>query len=154
MRELQLIKDFYGDGKAIRSGVPFINHIYEGVMILEVLGASLDAMKAFCLHPIIQNGEEKKLNLDLSWSSGLALAQEYEQKANAYLCRIENDWVKTISDVQKVVGNMSEQCRLMLLADKYQNRKDFVIYHQATHPRSKQLTEYFNLWIKFLNQTN
>jgi hypothetical protein len=41
--------------------------------------------------------------------------------------------------------------REMLIADKIQNRKDFELYHKDTHPRAKELTEYFNEWMKILD---
>ena len=38
----------------------------------------------------------------------------------------------------------------MLYADKIQNEKDFKIYHEVTHERSKELREYFDNWINKL----
>jgi len=37
------------------------------------------------------------------------------------------------------------------VADKIQNYKDFLIYHQKTHARSKELNEYFQNWLKKLD---
>ena len=145
-KELKVIKDFYKEATAKRSGLPLMNHIHEGIMILKALDASDLAIKAFCIHPIVQNN----IKIDLSWSSALLLAQEYSKKANSYLCRSENDWIRTVKDLDKVVGNMSEDCRLMLLADKYQNQKDFRIHHLPSHKRSEHLERYFNLWIDYL----
>lgn len=145
-QEVQVIRDYYGTKKAKRSGVLLINHIYEGLLVLDALEAPFICYQAFCLHPIVQNN----INIDLSWSSALGLAREYALKANSYLCRLENDWVKTIDDVYKIVGDMSSECKLMLLADKYQNRKDFNLYHAESHARAKELSQYFDLWLKFL----
>lgn len=39
----------------------------------------------------------------------------------------------------------------MLIADKVQNYKDFEIYHKSTHPRSKELDQYFKNWLQKLN---
>ena len=146
MEELETIKQVYGEQKATRSQIPLINHIYEGLLILDVLDASDKAKRAFCIHPIVQNNQL----VDVSWSDALELAIEYKEKANSYLCNPVTDWVKTIDDIKKCVGGMSQDCRLMLIADKYQNRKDFNIYHKATHQRSQQLSAYFDLWIEYL----
>lgn len=144
--EYILIKNFYNDKKTFRSNVLLMNHIDEGLSILNNLGASLEAKKAYCLHPIVQNKE----NIDTSWSSVNALAEEYRDKANLYLCKPENDYIETIEQLMDIVGYISEDCLYMLLADKIQNRKDFNLYHKKTHERSEQLTKYFNLWINFL----
>ena len=39
----------------------------------------------------------------------------------------------------------------MLIADKVQNRKDFMMYHLHTHQRSKELEKYFNQWLNKLS---
>ena len=36
------------------------------------------------------------------------------------------------------------------IADKIQNRKDFELYHELTHPRSKELIQYFKNWLEKL----
>lgn len=41
----------------------------------------------------------------------------------------------------------------MLIADKVQNRKDFITYHRETHARSKELGQYFQLWLNALEIT-
>jgi hypothetical protein len=145
-KEYDVIGLFYGQRTATRSGVLLINHIHEGLMILDVIGSSELAKDAFCLHPIVQNYED----VDVSWSDALKLAEEYRDRANAYLCRPENDHIKTISDISNLVGKMSKDCRDMLYADKIQNRKDFMLYH-LNHKRANQLQAYFDLWINYLN---
>ena len=121
------------DGKfARRSGVPYMQHIDEGLIVLDVMGASLDAQRAYCLHPYVQSDEDLNrhiqtvLDYDLPW----VYALEYRSVANEYLSH-------------RMIGNIS-QIRLsplyvvnqMLIADKVQNRKDFELYHKDTHPRS------------------
>lgn len=146
MREFEAIAAFYGDRTAARSGVPLISHITEGLQILEGLHANRTMLAAFCLHPIVQNGEP----VDVSWSDAFPLACEYRDKANAYLCRPATDHVTEISQVAALVGDMSIECAVMLLADKLQNKKDFLRYHSHTHARRRQLTLYFQLWLTFL----
>jgi len=132
--------------------VPLINHIFEGVEILKNLGSSELAQKAFCIHPIVQNGKGTNITKELE---SYELACEYRDKANAYLCKPETDYVTaSLKDyknrIRKLVGSMSEDCRMMLLADKLQNRKDFLIYHYTKHERSRELFWYFNAWIDYL----
>jgi hypothetical protein len=38
----------------------------------------------------------------------------------------------------------------MLVADKIQNRKDFLAQHRANHPRAAELDRYFRLWLERL----
>lgn len=147
-REYGTIKEHYGERAARRSKVPLINHINEGVMILAVLNAPMVAWKAFCIHPIVQNGLDSEI--DVSWSPGYKLAREYTRKANAYLCIPQNDYILDIPEIEQVVGYMSGECRMMLMADKFQNQKDFALHHRGTHPRSAQLEQYFELWINYL----
>lgn len=44
--------------------------------------------------------------------------------------------------------------RDMLIADKIQNYKDFIIYHRGTHPRSDELDTYFEAWLRVLRVDN
>jgi hypothetical protein len=39
----------------------------------------------------------------------------------------------------------------MLIADKVQNRKDYITHHQCTHPHTMQLDLYFDVWLRALN---
>lgn len=144
--EYQVISDFYGYQTAARSKVPLMKHINEGLLLLDRLGATDQAKAAFCLHPIVQNNE----NVDVSWSPAYQLACEYRDRANSYLCRPETDHITTKEQMWDTVGDMSDACRLMLLADKLQNYSDFLLYHHATHARSQQLHRYFRLWIDYL----
>lgn len=148
-REYKSIRLYYGFNIATRSGVSLMNHIDEGLVILDILGASYAAKLAFCIHPIIQG------NLNIKCTDNkyvLELANEYKVKANSYLCKPETDYIQTIEQVHLVVCGMSKDCADMLMADKMQNKKDFLIYHQHSHPRSPQLERYFNLWIEYLEK--
>lgn len=153
--EFDMIKKHYGNQKAERSGVPLINHIREGIGILNRLGANQETKAAFCLHPLLQSPEDYALNRDdimrdpkvgvLSFAHALA----YRNAANAYLCKPETDgWTQL--DIANAVGHMHHDIKLMLIADKEQNQKDFLLYHFGTHDRSEQLLQYFHNWLEFL----
>lgn len=145
-REYRTIAEFYGDRRAKRSNVPLMNHINEGVDLLRLWGRSQLEIKAYCLHPIVQNSEP----VDVSWSPAFSLAGEYRDRANSYLCRPETDYLTTTGQLAGVLGKMYEECAFLLLADKVQNQKDFRAYHWFTHKRRLNLEHYFNLWIHTL----
>lgn len=144
--EYEAIAAFYGDRRAKRSGVRLMQHIDEGLMLLREWDATDLAKRAFCLHPIVQNDED----VDVTWSDAYPLACEYRDRANAFLCRPETDYITRYRQLKDVVGTMSRDCRDMLLADKLQNWKDFRLYHAETHPRKGMLGGYFPLWVHYL----
>ena len=141
----KLIKDYYGNKTTERSGVKLINHIDEGLDILDDIGASQEVKDAYCLHPLLQSDQEFNKNIDLDYSGistkSLILAVEYRRVANSYLSTMKID---------DFVGFTNNEIKQMLYADKIQNEKDFRIYHEGTHPRSKELREYFNNWLNIL----
>jgi hypothetical protein len=145
-KEYEAISEFYGERTAARSRLSLMRHIDDGLHILDIIGASDLAKAAYCLHPIVQNSEP----IDVSWSPAFALACEYRDKANAFLCRHEHDGVSTAAEVASIVGAMSYDCRVMLVADKRQNYADFIVAHYGKHDRSQQLDKYFRLWLEFL----
>lgn len=151
---LQLISNYYGTNTAERSGVPLINHIYEGLVVLDYIAAPKAAMNAFCLHPIVQADNDLGLGL---WtlanadSYELALAMEYRHQANKWLSdKVSKRWYGLKVEGEPSYGPL-RSVRDMLIADKVQNFKDFLRYHYATHPRSKELTRYFIMWLEKLN---
>lgn len=164
--EYRAIQKHYGEGVAQRSGVPLISHINEGLEILELIGASKDAMRAYCLHPLFQEdralSDISKDDLIFSLSPRcIMLAMEYRSRANAWLS--DKVYTQTWSDNAGRV--FSEEVRQratpdwgsllevkhMLIADKVQNYKDFLEFHYATHERSEELNHYFLEWFKALN---
>lgn len=152
LREWELITNEYGERRAARSKVPLINHIIEGVAVLNVLQATEEAIKAFIVHPLFQGDDYFFDNVELlrtfDWEVIVNLV-EYRRAANAYLCREHTDaW--GVEDVRRQVGGMSQDVRHMLIADKWQNRKDFRIHHLGTHQRSKELERYFEVWLEVL----
>lgn len=152
IQEWSWITEMYGDRVAKRSQVPLINHIYEGVEVLRVIGASDYAIGAFIVHPLFQSDDvffQNQEKLKLLPFETMINVLEYRRAANTYLCREHTDaW--TLDQVKVQVGVMSDDVRHMLIADKWQNRKDFRLYHLGTHARSDQLARYFDLWLELL----
>jgi hypothetical protein len=145
--EYKLISDFYGDKKANRSSVYLMNHIDEGIKILNDIGASEWAKKAYAIHPIFQSDDAlSELNLNLVNLNPLSIinVMEYRSVANEYLSN------RKISSIDEIRLSPLKDVNDMLIADKIQNYKDFELYHKQTHEKSKELDEYFNNWLKKL----
>lgn len=147
--EYNLILNYYGDRRAARSNVPLINHINEGDYILSKLCAPDHTRLAFFLHPLIQHDSDllanKRIVSDPHVNSrALALAFEYRNIANQYLSERE------ISSIYEIELSPLFEVVDMLIADKIQNYKDFILHHKGTHPRSNELDQYFKNWLKRL----
>jgi hypothetical protein len=149
VRERDAIVRFYGERAATRSRVPLMNHIDEGLLVLDRIGASELARRAYCLHPLVQEDAE----LAASWSRiaeltdeprVLVLVMEYRNIANATLSTRE------IASAAEIVLSPLADVNAMLVADKIQNYKDFIAHHRATHPRGDALERYFRLWLERL----
>lgn len=164
---LEAIEHFYGNKRAERSRVPLINHIHEGCAIIDALcytwfnfrEREINLLKAsFCIHPIIQpdvhRPEMWKTLVNHLPPRVVESAATYARCANAYLCCPENDWVSTTEEVHlKVKPHLpTRDTYVLLMADKLQNRKDFMRYHYGKHERSDQLHFYFELWLKYLEE--
>lgn len=148
-KEYEIISNYYGDKMAKRSGVHLMNHIDEGLCILEKIGASEIAKRAYCLHPIFQSDEsliEGYSSLDLSGieSSVIIAVMEYRSVANEYLS------YRKVESLDEIRLSPLKDVNDMLIADKIQNRKDFEIYHKGIHLRSSELDLYFDNWMKKL----
>ncbi len=141
-----LIQNYYGDKQAKRSKLPLINHIDEGLILLSSMNATNIVIEAYCLHPILQSDEDFRNNKSFDFSGinteSIILAMEYRRVANSYL---------STGDLKQFAGISCEEIRQMLVADKVQNYKDFLIYHADNHKRSKELDQYFNNWFLILN---
>lgn len=160
--EYLIIKAFYGDRTARRSGVPLMNHIEEGISILRAFNAPDHVVGAFCLHPILQN----KVDVSDMPKHSARLAETYSLFANHILPKhvtlggpedapFINSYEKfadSMFRLQSQEGVMSVNCALMLYADKIQNQKDFYRYHYHSHPKREVLEFYFRCWIQFLKQ--
>ena len=154
-KHYNMIKTFYGDKITNRTGVLYMNHIDEGLLILDHLGASDATKSAFCIHPIFQIPTSLKDAIDSKLYDDvdpyvLLLTMEYRNKANAFVCRIHTDNFKLTDLPHMVLPEVAQ----MLVADKIQNYKDFIKFHKYTHDRSTQLTRYFELWLIHLNVRN
>jgi hypothetical protein len=154
--EYRLIEREYGVQRAARSQVLLIDHIHQGLQIMDLFGASVSAKQAFCLHPLVQNFTDLEANLskicreELLNPRALILAMEYRHKANSFLCKPENDHYIP-SELKALVGELLPEVRHMLIADKIQNNKDFMLHHYGTHERSAQLKDYFEDWFHVLD---
>lgn len=163
--EYRAIKAFYSDRCAERSGVPLIAHIDEGLDILELLGASRDAMRAWCIHPLLQHDKDLWDNSEndilYSFSARVVmLAMEYRARANDWLSdkvqskhtmmNISKEWIVEYINIGSPNSGVLLEVRDMLVADKVQNYKDFLEFHYGTHKRSEELNHYFLEWLKVL----
>jgi hypothetical protein len=145
LHEFELISKFYGDRRARRSGLPLINHVVE----VKDYGEPDNTVGAWCLHPMVQGDAD----LERTLSGGLleranpvavALAMEYRFRANSYLSYMPPNKEPSWGHVSAV--------RVMLIADKVQNRKDFE-QHLADHPEvrnGERLRVYYKQWLNAL----
>jgi len=164
--EYKKIEEVYGDQRAKRSGVFLMNHIDEGIIILARIGASIQAQKAFCLHPLLQQDEDMAKHFDFvcrkSDPIALAMAIEYRYHANNWLSdkvkRVYHERDRDQHGRLQLTGEPTTGplygVKRMLIADKIQNYKDFINYHRGSHPRSDELELYFEHWLSYLGVDN
>ena len=150
--EYNLIENVYGNKKAKRTGVFYMNHIDEGLYILNKIGASYQAKLGYILHPVFQGDQDLKdiynhTSLEKVSYQAIINAVEYRNVANEYLS------FRKIRDIEDIRLSPLKDVNHMLIADKIQNRKDFEIYHKDKHERSKELVKYFNNWMQRLDIT-
>ncbi len=149
---LELIQLHYGDQRAERSQVLLMNHIEEGLAILEYLEVPERVKAAWCIHPLVQNDVPFKCSIDLR-AYVIDIAKLYSIYANAALCDKRWDNLRyTVEDQIRHLPTMPKEIAQLLIADKVQNRKDFDRYHKGKHPRSTQLSRYFNSWVTYLQK--
>ena len=154
-QEYKQIKEFYGDRRALRSGVPYINHIDEGLIILHEIGASDLAKRAYCLHPLLQtdydyNNNYNRLLIENTLKLPVLINDSYRKSANEWLSnRVQfHDGDFYADGIPHIYGPYA--VREMLIADKIQNYKDFILYQKSTHHRSQELEIYFKIWLGYL----
>jgi hypothetical protein len=156
-KHYDMVSKFYGDRKASRSGVEYMNHIDEGIAVIEWVREkepyrNIDvetAKAAFSVHPIFQMDDDLKYTVEKGLFQSMSpkvivFAMEYRSVANEYLSK------RHLESLEEIRLSPLPEVNLMLLADKIQNLKDFRRYHYGTHPRSNELDEYFRNWLKRL----
>ncbi|MCP3064052.1 hypothetical protein LXT21_35275 [Myxococcus sp. K38C18041901] len=161
--EYRAIQAFHGQRRAQRSGVPYMHHIDEGLWVLRALCASDLAQRAYCLHPLVQDDDDRAAAWARALATGadlsmppvdgvsddprvLALALAYRETANAALSHRPD-----LKGPEDIALSTEPEVNDMLRADKVQNYKDFIIHHRGTHPRSAELERYFQAWLTRLD---
>lgn len=147
--EYRAIEAHYRGRTAARSGEPLIRHIDQGLRILRAIAATDRAMRAYCIHPLVQADADllasyPRLDELTDDPRVLALAIEYRHIANATLS------TRAIATASEIPLSPLSEVNDMLVADKVQNRADFILHHRGTHPRSAELDRYFQLWLERL----
>jgi hypothetical protein len=148
--EYRAIETHYGDRRAKRSGLYLMQHIDEGLyMLARRIHAPDMALRAWCLHPIVQNDEDlahafANRTLEGFTLDVVTLALEYRNIANRFLSPMEEH--PGYADPKKITRSPLAEVNQMLIADKVQNCKDFRLHHAATHPRAEWLERYFQAW--------
>lgn len=151
--EYRAIEAFYGDARARRSGVLFMNHIDEGLFVLRRLDASDAARRAWCLHPIVQGDADlaravRGGALASFTNEVVVLVMEYRNIANRFLSPMEAH--PGYAEPGAIDRSPLVEVDQMLVADKVQNYKDFRQHHRASHPRAARLELYFQRWLAAL----
>lgn len=148
--EYRLVSQFYEGKKAERTGLPYMKHIDDGLAVLERIGASEMAKRAYCLHPVFQgDGDLLEVmsypdHIDHLSVTAIVFAMEYRKVANSYLSKHykgpdDDIRLSPLTDVNH-----------MLIADKIQNFADFMKYHYGVHKDYGRLYWYFLNWHKTL----
>lgn len=165
--EYHQIRQFYSDRTAKRSGVPLMNHIDEGLIILLRINATQAAQEAFCLHPLFQHDDDLAREHwrveafgEIMNKRSVFLAMEYRNIANQFLSgkvlMESKDWgdsrggFNVVTKAEEIPLSPIKEVNDMLIADKVQNRKDFIRHHLDTHANAARLDAYFKLWMERL----
>lgn len=146
--EYSLISHYYGDKRAKSSGQLYIQHIDEGVELVEQFGGTDLPIRAFIIHPLVQGDDDLNKNFDKLMKLDarvVALAMEYRHVANSYLGK----HFKSALDEVKV--SAFRNVNIMLMADKYQNMGDLIKFNQH-HPKYDDLLQYFLNWLGALKE--
>jgi hypothetical protein len=161
--EYHAIREHYADRFEERSGVPLMQRVEEGLIILGELDASEETMRAFCLHPLfladddlVRHGQDFMDRVEAD-PVVIMLVMEYRSRANAWTSDRIHLWA-TDAQPNGLNGLPSgspsagpiEAVKEMLIADKVQGRKAFIRHDRGKHPRSDEHDVYFDQWFEAL----
>jgi hypothetical protein len=141
---------------AKRSGVPYFTHVKEGLHILSLLphmgifDVDIFTEKAYCLHAVSQNDADLMEfygNFHRFSSTSIGYAMEYRNVANRSL----RTSFKKEFNYTEIILSPIPQVNYMLIADKIQNRKDFLKYYPYPGEHWDSINHYFNMWMKRLD---
>jgi len=128
-----------------------MHHIDEGLQILDHMGSDPITKAAYCVHPLFQEDTQlvvTMLDAKLLKELGhrvIMLVMEYRFKANSYLCGPMYDNANCPDHVDFPLVRVRD----MLVADKIQNEKDFILYNDAIR-NGPALETYFRNWLRLL----
>jgi hypothetical protein len=153
----RLIRESYAGKVARRSGVAYLNHVHEGVYVLvRTTGWRERVVGAYCVHPIFQSdrwlAQVLEGGIDVSGlrREEVVLAMEYRRVANAYVSTMRP------RGVEGIALSPVEEVNAMLVADKVQNKKDFMrhVYKRVGRGSYERASEryvaYFDSWLERL----
>lgn len=151
----QQISRYYGATTTQRTKLPWINHIVEGVVLVQQLGGRIHAADAFCWHPLIQSDDtfletlaemQRYYNLN---TSGEVLVNTLGYRDAA------NRWLRgAVSKDNQPKKHPLNDVNIMLMADKIQNRKDFEANEKLFSVEdASSLHYYFDSWFTTLGIT-
>lgn len=146
MTPLEFVERRWGTLNAKRSGTPYMKHIYQGLAILEQLKADNNTKTAYALHGMFQSNDDlvktyKELSEVEYRAEEIILVMEYRHVANSYL-----SYMPVPDSID--LGPFNE-VKLMLIADKVQNRFEFELNHNK-HENADRLATYFTHWLSVL----
>lgn len=131
--EYDLVQEHYGDRRARRTKALWMNHIDEGLAIINWRGGSPLAARAFCLQPLLRADSDLAENFERvvralrsvpDGHSTLALAMEYRSVVNAYQAS------QPLSAADLRLSPLAD-VNMMLAGSMVQRRKDFALYFYA-----------------------
>jgi len=147
------IKAWYKHKRTARSKVLLMNHIVDGIHILDkhIGRRDQNVVDAYCLHPMFQSDDALRATwLGVAQFSPLVMlyVMEYRNVANNYLAPHHANPYQGTLHLSPLEG-----VNQMLVADKVQNYYDFRRYHAQTHKHAATLDRYFHDWFMKLGIT-